>query len=77
MRTVPCEYLDAPEEMLRIDATGREQRVDHPPLMLCGWGEVAAARMKDMPPFVGREARGGHHWRPGDCDACPCYVAKL
>ena len=73
-----CEYLEAPDVMVRINAvTGREERVNNPPRFLCTWGVFASRKLEHTPTWLRREAGGGHLWRQGDCDACPCYVAEL
>lgn len=78
MSRPPCEYLEAPDVLIRVDAaTGEETRVDNPPADLCAWGLHAGERLKQMPPWVTRNAEAGHLWRPGDCDGCPCYTPKV
>jgi hypothetical protein len=78
MKRGQCEYLVPPDAMFHVDdATGLETVIDNPTAEFCSWALYAAERLKNMPPWVEREASIGHLWRPGDCDGCPCYVPKV
>lgn len=71
----PCEYLEAPDYIERIDAaTGRHEIIRDPAPELCMWALHAAARPGGMPPWVTRLVAP---WRPGDCETCPCHVPKI
>lgn len=73
-----CEFLEAPSVVYHVDyATLEQTKVANPDPFLCMWALHAGERLKDTPPWLPREASVGHLWRPGDCDACPCYAPKV
>lgn len=68
-----CKHAHRPSEAYEISvATGREKPTIGP--MLCGWWHAVKEHYPMIPPWLGRNASGGHLLRyPEDCEACPCF----
>lgn len=64
-----CRHLVASEEAYRIEPDGRETPATVP---LCAWADSAPPQLLNAPRWMQRNALGGHLWRDGDCEGCPC-----
>lgn len=68
--SIKCRYLVQSEEAYTIDWRGENVPVT---ILLCAWAESAPPQLKDVPRWMQRNALGGHLWREGDCEGCPCW----
>lgn len=67
-----CRHLQRSPEAYRIALDGAAAPAV---VLLCGWADSAPPQLVDVPRWMQREALGGHLWREGDCDKCPCFEA--
>lgn len=72
---MPCRHMIKSDEAYHIDPeTGAETAIV---VLLCNWADSAPPQLLDVPRWMQRNALGGHLWREGDCDGCPCFDAAL
>lgn len=72
-----CRYLVQPDEYEVSTDHGRTFRPAEAPRMLCAWAIYnadAVAVLSAAPASIARNALGGHLWREGDCERCPCFA---
>jgi hypothetical protein len=69
-----CRHLVKSEEAYILDEADRQIPAT---VMLCAWADSAPPQLLNVPRWMQRNALGGHLWRAGDCEGCPCFRAAL
>jgi hypothetical protein len=67
---MPCRHLDKSEEAFAIGPDGERHPVT---VHLCSLADNRPELIANLPRWLQRNALGGHQWREGDCEGCPCF----